>query len=86
MTRATCMTMLSLAVAFWNYAAGRDISANMFLAVVLCIQGTRYVPDETRSVQWERIALACTILSAAICLYAAYGLAEGLQWKRPRSW
>lgn len=86
MTRSTCMTMLALAFAFWNYATGRDISANMFIAVVLCIQGSKYIPDEKRSSQWDRLALACTILSAAICLYAAYGLVEGLQWKRPRSW
>lgn len=86
MSRAACMSLIALTAALWNFTVGRDISANMFIAAFLCIQGCRRSQPDENSRQWAHIALACTILCVAICLYALYGLAEGLQWKRPASW
>lgn len=86
MTRATCFSILALSVAFWNFVQHRDISANMYIAAFLVIQGARYIPDEAPTRQWDQITLLCTILSVAICLFAAHGLSEGFQWGRPKSW
>ena len=87
MNRATCWSMLSLSVAFWNFVTHRDISANMYLAAFIAIQGCRYGPDgEQPSAQWDRIALLCTLVSMAICLFAVYGLATGVHWGLPKSW
>jgi hypothetical protein len=86
MTRATCFSMLALSVAIWNFVQHRDISANMYIAAFMVIQGVRYIPDEIPSKHWDRVALLCTILSVAICLFSVYGLSEGFQWGRPKSW
>ena len=86
MSRSTCFSMLALSVAIWNFTMHRDISANMYIAAFLIIQGCRYIPDEAPSRQWDRVSLLCTILSVAICFYAAYGISEGFQFGRPKSW
>lgn len=72
MTRATCWSMLALAFAFWNFMSHRDIGANMFLAAFFAIQGSRYVPDEKPSRQWDMAALLCTITSMALCLFSVF--------------
>lgn len=86
MNRATCWSMLALSVAFWNFVMNRDISANMYIAAFIAIQGCRYEPDEQPSKHWDRIALLCTLVSMAICLFAVYGLATGVHWGLPKSW
>lgn len=86
LSRPTCISLLCLSIAIWNFVQHRDISANMFLAALLIIQGTRYVPDERPSRQWDHIALLCIILSMAICLFAGYGYFTGIEWSAPRSW
>lgn len=86
MSRATCWSMLALSVAFWNFAMNRDISANMYIAAFIAIQGCRYEPDEQPSKDWDRAALLCTILSVALCLYSVYGLTTGVRWGAPNSW
>lgn len=86
MSRANCISMLCLSVAIWNFVQHRDISANMFVAAFLIIQGGRYIPDEQPSRQWDHVSLLCIILSMAICLFAAQGFFSGLEWRHPRSW
>lgn len=78
--------MLCISIAVWNFVQHRDISANMFVAAALIIQGGRYVPDEKPSRQWDHISLLCIILSVALCLFSAHGYLLGLEWKSPQSW
>lgn len=85
-SRSTCISMLCLSVAIWNFVQHRDISANMFVAAFLIIQGTRYVPDEKQSRQWDHVSLLCTILAVAICLFVAHGALTGMTWSRLKSW
>lgn len=86
LSRPNCISFLCLSVAIWNFVQHRDISANMFVAAFLIIQGTRYIPDEKPSRQWDHVSLLCIILGMAICLFSAYGLSKGFHWGRPRSW
>lgn len=86
MSRATCWSMLALAVAFWNFAMHRDISANMYIAAFFAIQGCRFIPDEKPTRQWRHVVILCTLLSVAICLFAAQGMWGSVEWVAPKSW
>jgi hypothetical protein len=75
-----------MSFAIWNFVQHRDISANMFVAAFLIIQGGRYIPDEQPSRQLDHVSLLCIILSVAVCLFAGYGFFTGMDWKHPKSW
>lgn len=86
LTRPNCISFLCLSVAIWNFVQHRDISANMFVAAFLIIQGVRYIPDEQPSRQWDHVSLLCIILGMAICLFAGHGFFTGAEWRHPKSW
>lgn len=85
-SRATCISVLCLAIAVWNFLQHRDISANMFIVALLIIQGCRPIPEEKAVRQWDHIKLLCIILSAAIFLFAITGYFSDMHWKSPKSW
>ncbi len=86
LNRANAIGLLCFSIAMWNYVQHRDISANMFLAAFLAIQGCRNMPDEKPSRQWDHVNLLCIILAVATLLFAAHGYFGDLQWNRPKSW
>lgn len=86
LNRPNAISFLCLSVAIWNFVQHRDISANVFVAAFLIIQGGRYIPDEQPSRQWDHVSLLCIILGMALCLFTANGYFSGLDWKSPKSW
>lgn len=86
MSRSTCISLLCLSVAIWNFVQHRDISANMFVAALFIIQGCKPAVEESDARAWGHVKLLCIILSAAIFLFSVRGYFSDLQWNYPKSW
>ncbi|QQE90469.1 hypothetical protein [Azotobacter chroococcum] len=84
MRNSTYWSLFCLAIAMLNMHMGRDISANIFLAALVVIQGLKRTEEpEEHSI---RIRLVLTGLSIAFIVFSLWGYANGASWGRPPAW
>lgn len=83
--KSTYWSVLAFCVGLFNLVHNRDISANMFFAVVFIIQGLSALPAEGSNFE-RRIKLVCYLMSAALLCYCLISYAQGWKFIPPRTW
>ncbi|WP_434681336.1 hypothetical protein J3P77_09560 [Pseudomonas sp. R1-18] len=85
MTRSLCWSIFAFAMAVLSYLMNRDISANVFLGVLMVIQGLKRTGEETHRVT-ERIMTLCLTAGVSVITFAVFARMTGLEWDSPASW
>ncbi len=84
MRNSTYWSLFCLAIAMLNMHMHRDISANIFLAALVVIQGLKR--SEEPEQHSDRIRLILTGLSIGFIVFSLWGYANNVSWTRPAGW
>jgi hypothetical protein len=85
MTRSLCWSIFAFAMAVLSYTMNRDISANVFIGVLMVIQGLKRAGEETHRVT-ERVLTLCLTAGVSVITFALFARMAGLEWNSPASW
>jgi hypothetical protein len=72
-------------MAVLSYTMNRDISANVFIGVLMVIQGLKRAGEETHRVT-ERVLTLCLTAGVSVITFALFARMAGLEWNSPASW
>ena len=86
MSRSTCWSLLAFALALISAVMHRDISANIFMATFLIIQGLKRPKDWESDRHWRRARLLINLVSIGLIVFALSSLATGMNWAGPKPW
>lgn len=86
MSRSTCWSLLAFALALTSAVMHRDISANIFMATFLIIQGLKRPKDWESDSHWRRARLLINLVSIGLIVFALSSLATGMNWAGPKPW